>query len=139
IRHNQAGITLIEILISITLLTVGILGIIRVFPQGLSAEKNIELGSIAEQLGQAKIEELTALDYDSLSTGTLENQVRIGSDASSPFYNFKRSTAVDLVDANLNSTAIDVGLKKITVTIYQPVNWESSNRSIQIIYLKAKR
>lgn len=137
--HNQAGITLIEIMISITILAVGILGIVQVFPQGISTEKSIALASITEQLAQAKIEELMSFNYDSLNIGILENKVPINNDLSSPFYNFKRSVVVDLIDNNFNTTSTDIGLKKITVTIYQPENWSNLSQPLEITYLKAKR
>ena len=126
-------------MISITLLAVGILGVIQAFPRGMSAEKDIELITIAEQLAQAKLEQLVAVNYDEIPAGTLENGVRVSSNASSPLYNFLRTTIITLVDSNLADSDTDIGLKKIIVSIVRPAIFGNTNRSTTITSLKAKR
>ena len=136
---SQHGITIIEVIISITLLAVGILGLLQAFPAGIKANKDIELATVADQLAQAKIEELTALDYNALTPGTLENQVHVESDPANPFYKFTRSSSVELVDSNFNASAVDIGLKKITATIYWPDVLGGNDHSVQLVHLKVKR
>lgn len=139
ILNNKQGITLIEIMISITLLAVGILGVIQAFPRGLSAEKDIELITIAEQLAQAKLEQLVAVNYGEIPAGPLENAVRVSSNPSSPLYDFLRTTAITLVDSDLADTGTDIGLKKIVVSIQRPAIFGNTNRTTTITSLKAKR
>lgn len=136
---SQSGITIIEVIISVSLLAVGILGLLQAFPRGIDAGKSVELTTVAEQLAQEKIEELMAANYDSLPAGTLENQLRISPDPANPFYKFKRSSAVELLDSSLLSSGADVGFKKIIVTIYWPGVLGGVDRSIQLVHLKAKR
>ena len=106
---------------------------------GIKANKDIELATVADQLAQAKIEELTALDYNALTPGTLENQVHVESDPANPFYKFTRSSSVELVDSNFNASAVDIGLKKITATIYWPDVLGGNDHSAQLVHLKVKR
>lgn len=139
ISNNRQGVSLIEIMISITLLAVGILGVIQAFPRGLAAEKDIELVTIAEQLAQAKLEQLVAANYDEIPAGTLENGVRVSSNPSSPLYDFLRTTTITLVDGDLADSITDIGLKKIIVSIERPAIFGNVNRSTTITSLKAKR
>lgn len=139
ISNNHQGVTLIEIMISITLLAVGILGVIQAFPRGLAAEKDIELTTIAEQLAQAKLEQLVAANYDEIAPGTLENAIPVSSNPASPLYDFLRTTTITLLDNNLAPSGTDIGLKKIVVTIEQPAIFGNTNRSTTITSLKAKR
>lgn len=139
ILNNKQGMTLIEIMISITLLAVGILGVVQAFPRGMSAEKDIELITIAEQLAQAKLEQLVGANYDEIPAGTLENAVHVSSNSSSPLYDFLRTTTVTLVDSGLADSGTDIGLKKIVVSIERPAIFGNTNRSTTITSLKAKR
>ncbi len=139
ILNNKTGITLIEIMISITLLAVGILGVIQAFPRGLAAEKDIELITIAEQLAQAKIEQLTATNYDEIAPGALESAVHVSSNPASPLYDFLRSSTITLVDSNLNSSVTDMGLKTISVSISRPGVLGNPSQTTTITALKAKR
>jgi len=136
---SQSGITIIEVIISVSLLAVGILGLLQAFPTGIEASKNVEFATIADQFAQAKIEELVNANYDALVPGILEDQVHVKNDPADPFYKFLRSSAVELVDSSLNASAIDIGLKKIIVTIYWPSILGGSNRSVQLTQLKSKR
>ncbi|MEK7125548.1 MAG: prepilin-type N-terminal cleavage/methylation domain-containing protein [Patescibacteria group bacterium] len=139
ISNNQPGITLIEIMISITLLAVGILGVIQAFPRGLAIERDVELMTIAEQLAQAKQEQLVAASYDEIPAGTLENAVRVSSNPSSPLYDFLRTTTIALVDSNLAPSGTDIGLKKIIISIQRPATFGQANSTTTITSLKAKR
>ena len=123
------GITLIEILVTTGILTVGILGILQAFPQGIDVSRDSELASTAQQLSQSKLEELNSLSYSDIAVGTQENKARITADTSSPLYAFQRTTIVSLVDQNFSSSVSDIGLKKVTVTIYWPSVFPFGTRS----------
>ena len=136
---SRSGITIIEVIISVSILAVGILGLLQAFPRGISTSKDVELATVADQLGQAKIEELMAADYNALTPGTLENQARVESDPTNPFYQFKRTSTVELIDAAFASSGADIGLKKITVTVFWPSILGGTDHSVRLIHLKAKR
>lgn len=138
-KNNTAGVGLIEIILSISILAIGILGIIRAFPQGIATTKHLEYAATASQLGQAKLEALSSEPYDSLAPGTVENQVRVSNDPASPFYNFFRTTVVSLVDQNLGPNGIDIGLKKISLTIGWPAVFGGGQKQISLTTLVSKR
>ncbi len=117
---QKEGITLIEIMIAITVLSIGILGLLQAFPRGSAANRAVELSVAANQLAQEKLESFAALAYEDIAAGTLENGVRVSPDSQSPFYHFLRTTTVALLDANLAEAQTDLGLKKITVTVEWP-------------------
>lgn len=139
LQTEPAGIGLIEIILSISILAIGVLGILQVFPRGVATEKQLEYDAIASQLAQAKMEELSALPYDSLAPGTLENQVRLAADPASMFYNFLRTTEVTLLDQNLNAGEGDIGFKKITITILWPAVFGGGQKSTNLSTLVTKR
>lgn len=133
------GITLIEALVSLTVLLVGIVGLLSAWPHGSNWQKRAADKTIAIGLAQAKIEELSALSYENLAVGTIENRVRQGQAPSDPFYRFTRDAAVTLLNQNLNPTDTDIGLKKITVTVYYPAGLNKSEQKTELVYLKSKR
>ncbi len=116
-NKNKSGIGLIEVIISISVLGIGILGLLQAFPRGTSVERDIELTTIGHHLAQEKIEEIVSLNYGEIAIGIIENQVRVDTDPTSDFYDFLRTTEVWLLDQNLIVSGSDIGLKKIRVTI----------------------
>ncbi len=138
--HRQPqGVGLIEIMISVTVLAIGLLGLLRAFPQGIAVEKSLEYATIGSQLAQAKLEEYAATPYDEIGTGLIENQVRVNTDSSSILYHFLRTTTVSLVDSNLSVSGTDIGLKKVTITIAWPSTFGGSNRSTSVTTLVSER
>ena len=138
-NKNISGIGLIEVLVSISILGVGILGLLQAFPHGTSIERDIELTTIGHHLAQSKIEEIISLSYSEVLTGLNEDDIRIDSDPNSDFYHFKRSTYVTLVDENIQTTQTDIGMKKVTTTISWPSNFGGSDRSTSITTLISSR
>ncbi|MAG28686.1 hypothetical protein CL632_00870 [bacterium] len=139
IKNNKQGISLIEIIISISVLAIGILGLLQAFPRGVATQRTIELETIGNHLAQEKFEEFAALTYEDIATGTLENQVRMSSDQGDPFYHFKRTTVVELVDQDMIVTGGDIGLKKITVTLSWPRPLNGATDSLTMVTLVSKR
>ncbi|MFA6428308.1 MAG: prepilin-type N-terminal cleavage/methylation domain-containing protein [Candidatus Buchananbacteria bacterium] len=117
-KPTRPGFTLIEVAISIFLVSAIATTILSMFPFILRIGKNSEMNSLATALAQGKIEELSTGDYDSLTTGTLENHVRVSTNPESFFYNYWRTTTINYLDTNLITSASDQGLKKVAVTIY---------------------
>jgi len=117
---NQSGFSLLEIMVAFLIITIAFIGIISVFPFGISIDKEAENSSIASYLAQAKFEELVAAGYDNVGIGMIEAKSRISSDPSDSLYFYQRETAVAYVDPQngMAETIIDTGLKKISVTVY---------------------
>lgn len=137
--NDQKGIGLIEIIISIAVIAIGVLGLLSAFPYGSNAAKTIKDEEAALELAQAKIEELSGLTYENAAVGAAENRVRLAASADDYFYNFTRTTLVSLLDQNLLATTTDIGFKKITATVYWPGGLNLGERSASLIYLKSKR
>ena len=139
IKKNNKGISLIEIIISISILSIGILGLLQAFPRGVATQRIIELESIGNHLAQEKLEEFASFAYDDILVGTLENQIRMSVDQADPFYDYKRTTVVALVDQNLAPSGSDVGLKKITITLTWPRPLSTTDASQTLVTLVSKR
>jgi len=135
---NKDGITLIEILITISVLSIGILGPLQAFPYAMKAQRTIELQTIGNHLAQEKFEELFSLSYDQISVGVIEDNQRASSDQSNPLYHFTRTTIIELVDENMLQSQSDIGFKKITTTVYWPKPLDNENNNISLITLISK-
>lgn len=71
-QHKTAGTSLIEILVVIVVFLVGILGLIQVFPPGLSALRNTAANQTARALTDSEIQRISGDRYgipDYISTG----------------------------------------------------------------------
>lgn len=130
--NNKKGYTLIEATVAILILVVGLFSVVQFFPLGLRIISDSQDLTVSSNLALSKIEEMKALSYDSIGTGTIETKQRISSDPSSYLYNYQRQTDVETIDANLNYSATDIGLKKITVTVFWQSPILSSEKSTQI-------
>jgi len=132
---KQLGFTLIEVLVAMTVLSVGILSLVRVFPFALQISKFAAQKTVAVNLAQAKIEEMFYLDYDNITVGTVETRHRLSADVENPFYKFERETSAEHIDSNLNTSVSETGLKKITTTIYwnSPIFSAEKNSEIVIV------
>jgi Tfp pilus assembly protein PilV len=62
--RGQEGLTLVEVLVASVVLMIGILGVMAVFPQSISAVHRSNHTLVLNQLANEKLEELRALDYD---------------------------------------------------------------------------
>ena len=60
------GITLIETVIAVSILAVGIVGVLQAFPLGAHLAKTAQMSTIATELGQAKIEQELSRSYNSI-------------------------------------------------------------------------
>ena len=63
LKIGQEGFTLVELLVSIVILGVGIVGIMTLFPQSYRHVGNAGRLSIMNHLGQQKLDELKTLGY----------------------------------------------------------------------------
>jgi len=106
--------------VAITIMSIALLTIISAVPLTLQANKQAELQSLASVYARAKLEALLTTPYDDFGTGTIEPRAPISSDPTNPASKLQRTTTVTLLDSNFNTTATDIGLKKITVTVDWP-------------------
>ena len=68
-RRTDAGFSLIEIMVAMTFLAIGLLGIAQLIPFGMSGLTEARVRTNAVQTGQGIIDSLRAADYDSLDAG----------------------------------------------------------------------
>ena len=133
---KSGGFTLIESAVAIAVLMVGLWAVAQFFPFSLKVIGDSQNITVASNLVVAKIEEISSLEYDTITTGTIEAKAPVSSDPSSYLNNYQREVVVELIDSNFNITAIDIGLKKIIVTVYwiSPIGLvEKSTNSITIV------
>ena len=69
IRNPQSAFSLVELVISMAILAVGIVGAMRVFPVGLRASQRAELNSRAALEAQRTIESLKLKSWEELAEG----------------------------------------------------------------------
>ena len=131
------GFTIIESLISIFVLTVGIVAVLYIFPLGSQIQQSNQMATIAVQLSQGKIEEIISKSYGEISVGIIEEDYGFDSNFSS----HKRKTEVNYFDPGNPQipASNDLGIKKIEVT----VQWQSplrlGEKSVNLITLIAEK
>ena len=120
------GITLIETIIAVSILALGIIGVLQAFPLGAHLAKTAQMSTIATELGQARIEQELSRSYSNIPAAeTVEDYGSM-----SDFLAFKRITRVDCVQpSDLAAVSCDYDLvndpspmKKVDVAVY----WRSS-------------
>jgi len=132
---NKKGLTLIEALIAVSILAIGIVGVLAMFPMGIQVAKSAQLSSIATQLGQEKTEEIASLPFGAILIGaTIEEYGQIlGLPAQ------RRVTRISCFDPNgpvLLPNCPNTGMKKIKVEVF----WRSPlggviERNINVVSL----
>lgn len=137
---DREGFTLIEVLISIFILTTGIIAVLQAFPLGTKILGSSKRVTIANQLGQAKIEELISQSYVEISFGIIETKHVLDS----PFSSYQRETEIVCVDPDLDFSEVincnpDPGMKKIKVTVFWKTFFGFSEKNNQIISLITKK
>lgn len=135
----QSGISEIEAILAIAILSIGILAAVTLFPLALKISKNAEQETVAANLAQAKIEEIFSLGYENIPAGSIEARHRLSSEQENPFYHYEREASVALVDGNLENSASDLGLKKITVTVYWQSPYLSASKSLPVSILISQK
>ena len=128
------GFTFLEVIIAISVLTIGIVAVLQIFPLALNIEKLNQMETQAVFLAQDKIEEKVSRAYQDIQVAT-----EIEDSLSFPFERFSRETRIIYVDSDLATTTSDLGFKKIEVT----VRWRSPLRirekSLNLITLIAEK
>lgn len=110
----KKGFTLIELVVSISILALLVLGAAQLFPRALGLYTRAEALTITAYLAQAQIETILGQEYESVSTGDFEPRHAVDG-------NFERQTAVYLIDPEtFAEVADDRDLKRINVTVFYP-------------------
>ena len=130
--------SMIEVMVAISILSFVFIGLVQVFPFGLSVSKEAEQTTTASFLAQQEVEQLNSLGYDNISVGVLETKHRLSNDQSSYLYYYQRQTQVSYVDSDLNDSATDMGLKKISVDIFYNSAFLKSESDYNITTLLSK-
>ena len=92
-RSRAAGFSILEVLLSVVILGVGLLGIVDAVAAALRAQKDAELISAAALLAAGNVEELRAESY--LLEGEEEGEFTGGSGADYVWKRVIRSTEID--------------------------------------------
>lgn len=133
------GITLIETVIAVSILALGIVGVLQAFPLGAHLAKTAQMSTVATELGQAKIEDEISKSYNDVSINeTVENYNSI-----SDFAAYKRVTQIDCVRAsdlvvvNCNYDLLNdpSPMKKVGVTVYWRSTLGLTEKSISLMSL----
>ena len=115
--RNKAGMSLIEIMVAIMILGVTFTALISAFPFALRIIDSAEDNTRASYYAQEKIEEIYQYTYDSIATGTIEVKHYLGA-TSTVRGQFQRETSAVYVNSGMVISPTDLGLKKITTSIY---------------------
>lgn len=134
IVKSGAGFTLIEVLMALAVITIGLVIVLQVFPVGMNVERSNQLETQGALLAQEKIESLLGESYSDVAIGTV-----LESALASPNEKFSRNTAVSYVNANLQGSASDTGLKKIEVTVSWKSPLKTASKEVKAISLYAQK
>jgi len=113
-RNVKQGFTLIELLIAIILTASGLMVLMQLMSVAIFADSDLEYSLTALNLANEKLEELKDDGYShaNLNIGTHTESSISGFD-----FVDQRQWTVDYVDANLDSSVSDTGLKDVTVEV----------------------
>ena len=128
---SVSGFTLIEVIVTIAIITVAFFGIIQIFPFSLKVNKASQNLTTAGYLAQSGMEQILSTSYEETATGIIEAKNRLSADSSSYLYYFQRELDVEYVDADLQTSVTDLGLKKITTTVF----WEDAMSTEEKTYI----
>ncbi|MEA1963477.1 MAG: hypothetical protein U9M94_04565 [Patescibacteria group bacterium] len=139
LKNNQAGISLLELSIAIAILITSLLPLTQAFPYSSSIINSAKNDTTASYLAQEKIEEIISLGYENIGIDTIEARHSLGTATSSYLYIFERETVVNYVDADLQNSLTDTGLKKISATIYYNDKISNNEKTFTISTLLVAR
>lgn len=105
-----------EVIVAIMVFAVGVLSVVEVFPLYRKMSRISEKSSVAVFLAQEQVENIFSLPFDSITAGQFEVKHAIAT--SGQFADYQRKTDVAYVDGSYQNSAVDVGLKKVTTTVY---------------------
>lgn len=137
-KHHPHGFSLIESLVALTILVVGLYAVVALFPLTIKITGDARNETTATNAALSQIELIRSITYDSLPIGTYEVKHRLSTDPTNYLYAYQRETTVETVDQNLASSQTDIGLKKISVTVYWQSPITQAEKSISFTTLVAR-
>lgn len=135
-KNYKKAFTLIEVIVALTVFSIGILGVQTYFATSSRLTTAANHMSTASNLAQGIIDTQLSYAYDELIPGT-SAKVRVSTDSASPFYNYQKQVTISLIDSSLNTSATDVGLKKILVTVFYSEG--AIEKNVQMATIQTKR
>ena len=127
---KQKGFTLLEFIIAISVLIIGIVAILQIFPLAFNIEQMNQMRTKAALLAQGKIEEINSQTYQNVSVGS-----EIEDSLSPPFEKFSRETTINYVNSELQDSVSDLGLKKIEIILSWKSFLQIGESSLKVISL----
>ena len=110
-RPHERGASLIELMIALVVLSLGILGVARLFPAGARAQLSDRMMTAAGNHAQEKLEELSRLGWSDAALTVGRHPPGIATEALGTSGNWQRFYVVSTLPAPLDN------LKKVTVTV----------------------
>ena len=129
---------MIEALVAVIILVIGLMAVTQFFPFSLKVTGDSQSITTASVIALEKIEEIAALNYDDVAVGIIEAKHQVSSDPNDYLYHYQRQAVVQTVDSDFSDSPTDVGLKKITVTVFWQSPVRSTEQSIQFNTLISK-
>lgn len=133
-KFQERGFTFLEVMVAVLILTIGIVAVLQIFPVGLNVERTSQMTTQGSLLAQEKIEEFTSKAYQDVPVGT-ETEGSL----TSPFEKFSRETKITYVNADLQETGSNTGLKKIEVTVSWLSPLRIGDKEVKLITLIAEK
>lgn len=115
------GFTIIESAVAIAVLLIGLFAVLQFFPFGIKIIGDSQSLTVASNLAVAQLEEMMRLDYGVITVGTYEAKHAVSNDPNSYLNKYQRKTVVEYINSSFQTSATNLGLKKITATVY----WQS--------------
>ncbi|MBM2821104.1 MAG: hypothetical protein HW405_864, partial [Candidatus Berkelbacteria bacterium] len=131
VKGNRRAFTLLEVMISILVLEIGLLGIAAFYASSFKVTRQARNQTIAGNLSAGLLDAEMAIAYDNLPVGPGLKE-RYSTDASNPFYNWSKKIDVAFIDSNLTEQGNDTNMVKITVTVYWQDDGEKSFQTASI-------
>ncbi|MDO8505267.1 MAG: type II secretion system protein [bacterium] len=126
----KRGFTLIELIVSIALLSLLVFGVASLFPRAVGLIQRSSSITSAANLAQAQVETVLTQTYEGLTIGTYEARHFV--DAT-----FERKTEVSYIDpSTLGVTSSDLGIKRAEVTVYYSTVFGQKTLTLQILITK---
>ena len=117
ILNLKTGFTLVETLVALAIFIIAVLVVIQVFPVGLKSTIRSRDETMAINLLQSKIEDVTNQTYDDVIN---VSETRFSTDQADPYYKFQYQISVQYIKGDLTDSGTDLGLKKVTVFVFWP-------------------
>lgn len=131
--QSYNSFTLIEVLVSAAILTVGLVSIIGTFSAGMVFARKSKKQAMAAGIMQEAMEEAIGKGYEGVGIG-ISDRTKFSDDVENPFYEFETQVESAFVDGDLNTASADTGLKKIIAKVFWQSQWgEETEEAVTLI------